>query len=159
MAKLSMTDGAPRPLSMRNSIPTPFESHLRFTMVFATYLYCTAGHGIVHRVKTFVFFSVHVVGRGVLWRERESSSTINNRTINNLTVAYAVDRKHRERASLRCERELPCTSHSHSPLDRFSMVDISTVGIGPVPKHSQRWKYLAETFPKTYRSVLEPSWL
>ena len=51
MTKLSMTDGAPRPLSMRNSNPTPFESHLRFTMVFVTYLYCTAGYGIVHRVK------------------------------------------------------------------------------------------------------------
>ena len=38
------------------------------------------------------------------------------------------------------------------------MVGISTVGIVAVQK-GRRWKHLAESFPKTYRSVLAPSWL
>ena len=47
----------------------------------------------------------------------------------------------------------------HTPLRRFSMLDISTVGIVSVPKKCRRWEHLAESFPKTYRSVLAPSWL
>ena len=36
----------------------------------------------------------------------------------------------------------------HTPLGRFSMVDIPTVGKVPVPKTSRRWKHLAESVPK-----------
>ena len=50
------------------------------------------------------------------------------------------------------------TSHPPGPI---SMVDTSTVGIVlivSVPKRSAM-EHLAESFPKTYRSVLAPSWL
>ena len=55
----------------------------------------------------------------------------------------------------------------HTPLGRFSMVDISTVlivgivgivGIVPVPKTSALERCRRELL-KTYRSVLAPSWL
>ena len=60
----------------------------------------------------------------------------------------------RNRATYRMRR---CTSH---PPGRCSMVDISTVRIHSVgAKKGQRWKHLADNFPKTYRSVLAPSWL
>ena len=38
-------------------------------------------------------------------------------------------------------------------LGRLSVVDVSTVGMVSVPKKTRRWKYLAESFPKTYRSA------
>ena len=69
-------------------------------------------------------------------------------------AAESVDRP----LSLRGYRIGRCVSHYHIPLGRFSMVDISTVGVVSVPK-SLRWKHLAESFPKTYRPVLATSWL
>ena len=49
------------------------------------------------------------------------------------------------------------------PLGRSSMVDVSSVGIVPPVHHKgRRWKHLAESFPKMYRSVLAllaPSWV
>ena len=47
----------------------------------------------------------------------------------------------------------------HTPLGRFSMVDISTIGVVSVPKRGRRWKRLAESFPKTCGLVSAPSWL
>ena len=51
------------------------------------------------------------------------------------------------------------TVHVTPPWADFPMLDISTAVIVSVPKHSQRWKHLAEIFPKTHRSVVAPSWL
>ena len=45
----------------------------------------------------------------------------------------------------------------HISLGRFSVVDISTVGLVPVPTKGQRWEGLAESFLTTYRSVSAPS--
>ena len=42
----------------------------------------------------------------------------------------------------------------HTPLGRFSMLDISIVGGECRCQKGRRWNYLAENFPKTYRSVL-----
>ena len=47
----------------------------------------------------------------------------------------------------------------HPPLGRFSMVDISTVGIVSVPKRSSLETAITESFGETYRSVLTPPWL
>ena len=46
-----------------------------------------------------------------------------------------------------------------TPLGQFSMVDTSTVGVMPVPQRSAAGKHVAESFPKTHRSVLALSWL
>ena len=51
-----------------------------------------------------------------------------------------------------------CLCVYHTLLGRFSTLDISTGAIVSVPKRS-RSKHLAESFPKTCRSVLAPSWL
>ena len=44
----------------------------------------------------------------------------------------------------------------HTPLGRFAVVDISTVGKCRCQK-GRRWKHLSESFPKTYCSVSAPS--
>ena len=51
------------------------------------------------------------------------------------------------------------TVYTTHTLGRFSMLDISSVGIMSVPKKVGVGKHLAESFPKTYYSVMAPSWL
>ena len=59
--------------------------------------------------------------------------------------------------------KLPYTTvYYHNPLGRFSMLDISTVGVVSVPKVSvpkgSALQTFTESFPKTYRWRLAPCW-
>ena len=47
----------------------------------------------------------------------------------------------------------------HTPLDRFSTLDISTFINSVEGQNGRRSNDFAESFPKTYRLVLTPSWL